>query len=133
MIYLGSIFHFTLVIGMPIAIVLGISALGYFYFTRQAQFPIILPQQMLAGIDMFVLLAIPLFCAGGLDHGCGRADPPPDRFRELHLGRFRDGLSLSAVWGYFLFGGVNGSDQSLLLKGARRSWRLLAADDVRKD
>ena len=51
MIWLGSILLFTLAIGMPIAFVLGISALGYFYFTGQTQFLIVLPQRMLAGME----------------------------------------------------------------------------------
>lgn len=58
MIWLGTIFFGTLLIGMPIAFVLGISALGYFLATGQTQFLIALPQRMFGGMDQFVLLAI---------------------------------------------------------------------------
>jgi TRAP-type mannitol/chloroaromatic compound transport system permease large subunit len=61
MIWLGSIFLALLLIGMPIAFVLGVSALGYFVATDQLRFLLVLPQRMLAGMDHFVLLAIPLF------------------------------------------------------------------------
>ncbi|MDN3711209.1 TRAP transporter large permease [Paracoccus cavernae] len=109
MIWLGSVFLFTLVIGMPVAFVLGISALGYFYFTGQTQFLIVLPQRMLAGMDMFVLLAIPLFVLAGSIMDVGGLTRRLIGFANSIVGRFRGGLSLTAVWGCFLFGGVSGS------------------------
>ncbi|KGJ10224.1 TRAP transporter large permease (plasmid) [Paracoccus versutus] len=109
MIWLGPIFVLTLALGMPIAFVLGISALGYFYFTGQTQFLIVLPQRMLAGMDMFVLLAIPLFVLAGAIMDVGGLTRRLIGFANSVVGRFRGGLSLTAVWGCFLFGGVSGS------------------------
>lgn len=109
MIWLGFTFFFALLIGMPIAFVLGISALGYFYFTGQTQFLIVLPQRMLAGMDMFVLLAIPLFVLAGSIMDVGGLTRRLIGFANSVVGRFRGGLSLTAVWGCFLFGGVSGS------------------------
>ena len=109
MIWLGGIFVFTLAIGMPIAFVLGVSALGYFYFTGQTQYMIVLPQRMFAGMDMFVLLAIPLFVLAGSIMDVGGLTRRLIGFANSIVGRFRGGLSLTAIWGCFLFGGVSGS------------------------
>ncbi len=53
MIWLGSIFAVTLLTGIPIVFVLGISALGYFVLTGQTNFLLVLPQRMFAGVDQF--------------------------------------------------------------------------------
>lgn len=109
MIWLGTTFIFTLLIGMPIAFVLGVSALSYFVFTGQTNFLLVLPQRMLAGMDMFVLLAIPLFVLAGSIMDVGGLTRRLIGFANSIVGRFRGGLSLTAIWGCFLFGGVSGS------------------------
>ncbi|WP_126975181.1 TRAP transporter large permease [Frigidibacter oleivorans] len=109
MIWLGSIFVFTLLIGVPIAFVLGISGLGYFVMTDQTKFLIALPQRMIAGMDQFVLLAIPLFVLAGSIMDVGGLTRRLVGLANSVVGRFRGGLSLTAVWGAFLFGGVSGS------------------------
>lgn len=109
MIWLGTTFLFTLLIGMPIAFVLGFSALAYFVLTGQTNFLLVMPQRMLAGMDMFVLLAIPLFVLAGSIMDVGGLTRRLIGFANSIVGRFRGGLSLTAVWGCFLFGGVSGS------------------------
>lgn len=109
MIWLGSVFLFTLLIGMPIAFVLGVSALAYFVMTGQTHFLLVLPQRILAGMDMFVLLAIPLFVLAGSIMDMGGLTRRLIGFANSIVGRFRGGLSLTAIWGAFLFGGVSGS------------------------
>lgn len=47
MIWLGSILLALILIGIPIAIVLCVSALGYFIATDQFRFPRVLPQRVL--------------------------------------------------------------------------------------
>ena len=109
MIWLGSIFFALLLIGMPIAFVLGVSALGYFVATDQTRFMLVLPQRMIAGMDNFVLLAIPLFVLAGSIMDVGGLTRRLVGMANSVVGRFRGGLSLTAVWGAFLFGGVTGS------------------------
>ena len=109
MIWLGSTFLVTLLIGMPIAFVLGVSALAYFVMTGQTNFLLVMPQRMLAGMDMFVLLAIPLFVLAGSIMDVGGLTRRLIGFANSIVGRFRGGLSLTAIWGCFLFGGVSGS------------------------
>lgn len=109
MIWLGSTFLVTLLIGLPIAFVLGISCLAYFLFTGQTQFLLVVPQRMLAGMDMFVLLAIPLFVLAGNIMDVGGLTRRLIGVANSVVGRFRGGMSLTAIWGCFLFGGVSGS------------------------
>jgi C4-dicarboxylate transporter, DctM subunit len=109
MIGLGVSFVFFLMIGVPIAFVLGLSGLTYFLVTDQAKFLLVLPQRMLAGMDQFVLLAIPLFVLAGSIMDVGGLTRRLVGLANSVVGRFRGGLSLTAVWGAFLFGGVSGS------------------------
>lgn len=109
MIWLGSIFVVTLLTGIPIVFVLGISALGYFVLTGQTNFLLVLPQRMFAGVDQFVLLAIPLFILAGNIMDVGGLTRRLLDFANSIVGRFRGGLSLTTIWGSFLFGGVSGS------------------------
>jgi C4-dicarboxylate transporter DctM subunit len=49
---------------MPIAICLGTTAMVYLFFYGGVPLSVI-PQRMLAEVDSFVLLAVPLFILGG--------------------------------------------------------------------
>lgn len=109
MIWLGGIFVLTLLMGVPIAFVLGLASLGYFLATDNLRFLIAVPQRMFAGQDSFVLLAIPLFILAGSLMDVGGLTQRLVGFANSLVGRFRGGLSLTAVWGSFLFGGVSGS------------------------
>ena len=109
MTWLAGIFVATLLIGVPIAMVLGLSAVGYFLATGNTRFLIAVPQRMFAGQDSFILLAIPLFILAGNIMDVGGLTQRLVGFANALVGRFRGGLSLTAVWGSFLFGGVSGS------------------------
>lgn len=109
MIFLVVSFVVLLLLGAPIVIVIGASALVYFIFTGQTQLLVILPQKLFAGMDLFVLLAIPLFLfAGNIMVLGGLAHRLVD-LANLAVGRFRGGASLTTVWTSLLFGGVSGS------------------------
>jgi C4-dicarboxylate transporter DctM subunit len=102
-------FLVLLLLGVPIVFVLGISMLVYFVATDQLQFLLVLPQRMFAGIDEFVLLAIPLFVLAGNLMEAGGLTHRLLEFANVCVGRFRGGVSLTAIWASFLFGGVSGS------------------------
>ncbi len=109
MIWLGGAFITTLLMGIPIVFVLGISALIYFIGTDQTSALLVLPQRMMAGLDQFILLAIPLFVLAGNIMDVGGLTRRLLDFANSIVGRVRGGMSLTAIWGSFLFGGVSGS------------------------
>jgi C4-dicarboxylate transporter, DctM subunit len=102
-------FIILLLLGVPIVFVLGISMLVYFLATDQTQFLLVLPQRMFSGVDEFVLLAIPLFVLAGNLMEAGGLTHRLLEFANVCVGRFRGGVSLTAIWASFLFGGVSGS------------------------
>ena len=58
---ISSIFAALLFLGVPIALVLGISAIAYIYLSGNTVLYLSFPQQLFAGLENYGLLAIPLF------------------------------------------------------------------------
>lgn len=97
-----------LVLGMPICFVLAFSAL--LYFLAEPSLPILVySQQVMAGTDHFVLLAVPFFVLAGL---LMESNGMSSRLIELLLrvfGRVRGGLGLITIIATAFFSGVSGS------------------------
>ena len=98
----------SIVAGLPIAFALAFSAL--LYFLADPSLPMLVySQQVLSGMDHFVLLAIPFFVLAGL---LMEANGMSSRLIELLLrmmGRVRGGLSLIIITATAFFSGVSGS------------------------
>ena len=60
---LFAVFVIGLILGLPIAVTLGLSSLSYIFISGLP--PVIMPQKMFAGMDVFVLLSIPGFILAG--------------------------------------------------------------------
>lgn len=102
-------FIILLIAGTPVVFVIGVSMFAYFVWTGQYSFLLTVPQRMFAGGDSFVLLAIPLFILAGNLMEAGGLTHRLLRFAKVCVGRFSGGVSLTAIWGSMLFGGVSGS------------------------
>jgi len=102
-----GIFVTLIVIGVPIAFVLGLSSLAYLL---QLEMPLVLiPQRMFIGLNSFLLLAVPLFVvAGKLMNETGITDKLVD-FAFLILGRLRGGLAYVNIVASMLFAGITGT------------------------
>ena len=104
---LGLVFVLGLVIGMPVAITLGVSSLAYLLY--QGMPLVVIPQKMYAGMDSFVLLCIPGFIlAGNLMNG-GGITGRIIRFAQALVGWIRGGLAQTNVASSMLFGGISGT------------------------
>ena len=105
---LFTTFILCLIIGVPVAICLGISSVTYLFFF--ADMPLVVfPQKIFAGVDSFVLLCIPGFImAGSLMNGGGITDRII-RFASAGVGWIRGGLGLTNVAGSMLFAGISGT------------------------
>ncbi len=97
-----------LMLGVPIGFVLAFAAL--LYFLADPSVPMLIySQQIMAGTDHFVLLAIPFFVLAGLLMECNGMS---SRLIELLLrifGRVRGGLGLITIVATAFFSGVSGS------------------------
>jgi len=101
-------FFGSLALGVPIGFVLAFGAL--MYFLADPSLPVLVyAQQVVAGSDHFVLLAIPFFVLAGLLMECNGMSA---RLIELLLrifGRVRGGLGLITITATAFFSGVSGS------------------------
>lgn len=104
---LVSVFVIGLIIGIPVAITLGLSSLCYLLFMGIP--PVVIPLKMYAGMDVFVLLSIPGFIlAGNLMNQSGITERII-RFANALVGWVRGGLGLTNVGASMLFGGITGT------------------------
>ena len=100
-------FAILLVLGVPVAFCLGLSALATLFYL---DIPLIVAfQRMAAGVDVFALLAIPFFVyAGELMNQSGIAEKLV-RLAESMFGRAKGGLGQVSVASCMMFGAVSGS------------------------
>ena len=102
---------FFLVLGVPIAYSLGLSALCYF-LAHEPGLMVVMPQQLMAGMDSYALIALPLFIfMGQLMNASGITARLID-YCMVIAGRFRGGLGLVNISSSMLFGGISGSSTS---------------------
>jgi tripartite ATP-independent transporter DctM subunit len=100
-------FAVCLLMGVPVAIALGLASLAYLVFAGIDL--AVVPQFMYAGMDNFVLLCIPGFVlAGNLMNGGGITDQIV-RFSSAVLGHIRGGLGLANIGGSMIFAGISGT------------------------
>jgi C4-dicarboxylate transporter, DctM subunit len=101
-------FFLSLIAGVPIAFTLAFSSLVYF-LTDPSLPLIIFAQQVAAGVDHFVLLAIPFFLLAG---AAMEINGMSSRLVELivrGMGPLRGGLNLTIVTAMAFFSGISGS------------------------
>lgn len=104
---LFGVFIAGLVLGIPIAITLGLSSLAYILFTGLP--PVVMPQKIYAGMDVFVLLSIPGFILAGNLMNRGGITNRIIRFANALVGWVRGGLGLTNIGASMLFGGITGT------------------------
>ncbi len=100
-------FVLLILIGMPIAIAIGLS--GSLVLTLR-HFPLMLvPQRMFASIDTFALVAVPFFILAGDIFAKGQISHRLVDFVDSFLGFIKGGLSIVVVAGAMFFAGISGS------------------------
>ena len=107
LIILGATFFGFLILGVPVAFAIGLSAICSILYEG---LPVaVIFQQMMSGMNIFSFLAIPFFVFSGelMLHG-GVADKIVQLAKNL-VGHIRGGLGMSNVVACTLFGGVSGS------------------------
>jgi tripartite ATP-independent transporter DctM subunit len=97
----------TILIGIPIAFAIGITTVLYILMTIPQNI-IVIPLKMFTGVDLFSLMALPLFVlAGEIMIDAGISTKLFD-FVRLFLGRIRGGLAYVNVLASTIFGSISG-------------------------
>ncbi|MGV0879811.1 TRAP transporter large permease [Martelella sp. FLE1502] len=109
MLVLFIVFAVLLVIGIPIAYVIGLSSLVYLVTSGNLNMLLVLPQKLFQGVDSFVLLSIPFYLlAGELMNATGITVRLIHFFNVL-LGHVRGALAYVNVISSILFAGISGT------------------------
>lgn len=106
--YLGGFAAFLL-IGVPVALALGLASLVYLFLTGHTHLLIAFPQRMIAGVDQFVLLTIPFFLLAGNFMNAGGITEEIVKLAQTLVGRVRGGLAAVTVVASMMFSGVSGA------------------------
>ena len=102
------IFIGSMLIGIPIAFVLGTSALYYFLFIGNIPLDMI-GQKLYSGCDNFVLLAIPFFILAGELMNRSRITDSLIEFSQLLVGKIPGALAQVNIVVSIFFAGITGS------------------------
>jgi len=102
-----GVFALCVVIGLPVAFALGISALVAFW--HEGLPLLIVFQRIVAGINVYSLMAIPFFIFAGELMFHGGIAMRLVRFAQNAVGAVRGGLGIVNVFSSMLFGGISGS------------------------
>lgn len=105
---LFALFFLMVLAGMPIAFALALASTGVLYFMADTPLLLIV-QRVYSGLDVFALMAIPLFLFAGHLMTAVRISEKLVALASVFLGHFRGGLSLVATGASMIFGAISGS------------------------
>lgn len=104
-----SVLLVALMIDLPIAIAIGLTAVVFFIGLGQGMFLAMLPQRMYSGTTGFTLLAIPFFILAGNLMNTGGVTNRIFRFAKALVGHVPGGLGQVSVISSMIFSGMSGS------------------------
>jgi len=105
---LGIGFFVTLALGIPIAFVLGITALVAVIALPNVPLYLI-PQRLFTGMDSFPIMAVPFFILAGNLMNAAKITDSIIEFSKLLVGRIRGGLGHVNIVASMFFAGISGS------------------------
>jgi len=111
----------------PIAFAVGLACVVYVLLQRDVPL-IVVPHRVIAGMDSFLLLALPLFVLAGDLMNTGGITERLVGFARAPVGHIRGGLGMTTVVSEYLFSGISGSSAadvsavgSLLIPAMKRA------------
>jgi len=107
-------FFSLLFLGMPIAVILGVTTLGCLVFFTSTPLHII-TQQLFNALDNFVLLAIPFFILAGSIMTRGSIAKKLIAFVNSLVGWFPGGLAMAGVLACIFFAAISGSSPATVV------------------
>lgn len=109
LIILIAAFLSFILIGLPIAWAMVVASLIWIAVTGHYDYYLILPQRLFEGMDVFVLLAIPLFVLTGEVINEGKITNKLIKMADLYFGWIRGGLAQVNIGSSILFSGITGT------------------------
>ncbi len=107
-IVVGAFFLFLLM-GIPIAFVLGLTATLAFLLRQDLMFLALIPQRMFSGLNMFTIMAIPFFFLAAELMTKSRITEDLVRFADALVGRIKGGMAQVNILASAFFAGISGS------------------------
>ncbi len=104
-----SVLVALILLGMPIAAAMGLTAIGFFVGLNETQMLGAMAQRMYSGTTSFTLLAIPFFILAGNLMNTGGMTVRIFGFARSVVGHVRGGLAHVSVLASMLFAGVSGA------------------------
>jgi len=98
-----------MIIGMPVLFALGLSPIITFFQDGQTLFINMLYQRLYAGLDNFLLLALPFFMLAGECMSFGGITPRIVAFAQTRVQHLRGGLGHVVILAATMFGALTGS------------------------
>lgn len=105
---LFATFAFFLIVGLPLAFAMGLSAIAAIAL-GSGQSLLIVPQRMTASLDSFALLAVPLFILAGELMNAGGITERIVRFSRAAMGHFKGGLAQANILSNMFMAALSGS------------------------
>lgn len=100
---------FLILLGLPVAVALGITATGFYALQGDFHLLAMLPQRMFSATTGFTLLAIPFFILAGNLMNSGGITHRIFRFADACAGHIRGGLGQVNVLASLFFSGMSGA------------------------
>jgi len=98
-----------ILLDLPIAVAMGLTAVGFFVGLGQGNLLAMLPQRMYSGTTGFTLLAVPFFILAGNLMNTGGITNRIFRFAKALVGHIAGGLGQVSVISSMIFSGMSGS------------------------
>lgn len=108
LIVLFSCFAVFILLGVPLAFAMGLSATAVILFV-DGQSMLIVPQRIVASLDSFALLAVPLFILAGELMNTGGITERIVRFSRAAIGHMRGGLAQANILSNMFLAALSGS------------------------
>ncbi len=103
-----ALLFFTILVGLPIAFAIGLTSIVYILITTPA-FLNVIPLRMFAGVDSFILMAIPLFVFAAEIMIHSGISAKMFNLIKLLVGRYRGGLAYVNILASTVFGSISGA------------------------
>jgi tripartite ATP-independent transporter DctM subunit len=102
-----AIFFIALAIGVPIAFVMGITAIAVLIVLGVPLY--LIPQRLFTGMDSFPIMAVPFFILSGDLMNEAKITDRIIEFSKLLVGKIQGGLGHVSIVGSMFFAGISGS------------------------